>query len=140
MDNKGYVYIISNTEYIGLLKIGKSKRNPVIRADQLTRNTGAIGIFKLEWFKEVLSMDIAESYLHFTFRKFHNQKEFFSIDIEKAKLIADSALSTLFELDIKLQTEMSDEEENIREPNIDEIEDMEKILLELEKELSNLEF
>jgi hypothetical protein len=33
MENKGYVYIFSNSAYSGLLKIGKSKKNPVIRAN-----------------------------------------------------------------------------------------------------------
>ncbi len=138
-DKKGFVYILSNEEYEERIKIGKSKKNPIIRADQLTRNTGAIGTFKLEWAKEVPSMDIAETFLHFTFRKFHNQKEFFIIDIEKAKAIAETALNTFFETDNKIQTEMNlTEQPANKEPNKAEMEEMEREAEELMKELNKM--
>jgi hypothetical protein len=140
MDKSGYVYIFSNSEYSGLLKIGKSKKNPVIRADQLTRNTGAIGSFKLEWYQEVPEMDIAETLLHFTFRQFHDQKEFFKIDSNKASKIAIVALDSFFALDNKLQLEMKMTSEiNNCEMSNAEIDDLTKLAIELEKELNNLD-
>ena len=140
MDKSGYVYIFSNSEYSGLLKIGKSKKNPVIRADQLTRNTGAIGSFKLEWYQEVPEMDIAETLLHFTFRQFHDQKEFFKIDSNKASKIAIVELDSFFALDNKLQLEMKMTSEiNNCEMSNAEIDDLTKLAIELEKELNNLD-
>lgn len=140
MENKGYVYIFSNSAYSGLLKIGKSKKNPVIRADQLTRNTGAIGTFKLEWYQEVPEMDIAETFLHFIFRQFHDQKEFFKIDSIKAKKIAITALDSFFTLDSKLQLEMKTSEK-IKESEVSktEMKELSKLAIELEKELNNLD-
>ena len=140
MDKSGYVYIFSNSEYSGLLKIGKRKKNPVIRADQLTRKTGAIGSFKLEWYQEVPEMDIAETLLHFTFRQFHDQKEFFKIDSNKASKIAIVALDSFFALDNKLQLEMKMTSEiNNCEMSNAEIDDLTKLAIELEKELNNLD-
>ncbi len=140
MENKGYVYIFSNSAYSGLLKIGKSKKNPVIRTDQLTRNTGAIGSFKLEWYMEVPEMDIAETFLHFIFRQFHDQKEFFKIDSFKAKKIAIVALDSFFTLDNKLQLEMKTSVK-IKESEVSktEMKELSKLAIELEKELSKLE-
>jgi hypothetical protein len=33
---KGFVYILSNPEYLGKFKIGKSNNNPIIRARTLS--------------------------------------------------------------------------------------------------------
>lgn len=138
MKNKGFIYIFSNSEYSGLLKIGKTKKNPILRADQLSKHTGAIGSFNLEWHREVSEMDIAEIFIHFTFRKFHFQKEFFKIDIEKAKTVADFALSSLFELDNKIHSEMMKIDtfsDSVRKETSPELI---KLALELEIELNKL--
>ena len=85
--------------YPGKLKIGKSKSHPIIRADQLSKNTGSLSKFILEWSKEVPEMDIAEKCLHFIFREFHYQKEFFRINVEDAIDNAELTLNSIFELD-----------------------------------------
>jgi hypothetical protein len=36
---KEYIYILSNTKQDGIVKVGKSKNNPIIRAEQLTTNS-----------------------------------------------------------------------------------------------------
>jgi len=136
MDNNGFVYIFSNTEYVGLIKIGKSKSNPVIRADQLSKNTGAIGTFVLEWSKEVPAMDIAEIFLHFIFRNFHYQKEFFKIGVQDAKSIAATTLDSFFAIDAKTQLSWKPrEKETGIKPDLSELE---KEAIELEKELKKI--
>lgn len=138
MDNNGFIYIFSNNEYAGLIKIGKSKNNPIIRANQLSKNTGAIGTFVPEWSKEVPAMDIAEIFLHFIFRKFHYEKEFFKIDTQEAIDVATSTLDNFFAIDSKTQIGWN---QQIRvDINKQEIEELGKEFLELEKELKNLQF
>ena len=133
MDNIGFVYIFSNTEYVGLIKIGKSKSNPIIRADQLSKNTGAIGTFVLEWSKEVPSMDIAEMFLHFVFRALHYQKEFFKINPQLAKNIAESAIDSLFAIDEKTNLRLM----SIQKPPVKKIDfaELKKKAIKLKKEL-----
>lgn len=98
---KGFVYILSNQEYPGKFKIGKTKDNPVIRAKTLTKQTGAIGEFKVEWSKEIPDMNIAESILHYKFRKYHYEKEFFEFDLEEIKALATKILDDFFIQELK---------------------------------------
>jgi len=96
LNQKGFVYILSNKEYLGKYKIGKTKDNPVIRAKSLTKQTAAIGEFKVEWSKEIPDMNIAESILHYKFRKYHYEKEFFEFDLEEIKNLAAKILDDFF--------------------------------------------
>lgn len=45
----GHVYILSNDREIDIFKVGKSLKSPEVRADQLSRQTGSIGNYKVEW-------------------------------------------------------------------------------------------
>jgi len=93
---KGFVYIFSNIEYPGKYKIGKTKDNPIIRAKTLTRQTGTIGEFVVEWNKKVPDINIAEQILHYKFRDYHFKKEFFELVLGKAKDIAEKILDDFF--------------------------------------------
>ena len=93
---KGFVYILSNPEYPGKFKIGKTKDNPIIRAKTLSKQTGAIGEFKVEWSKEVPDMHIAEYILHYKFSKYHYEKEFFKFKLEDIKPLAKKILDEFF--------------------------------------------
>ena len=119
---EGFVYILSNEEYPHKFKIGKTKDNPVIRAKTLTKQTGAIGEFKVEWSKKVPEMNIAESILHYKFRKYHYKKEFFEFDLEKTKKNATEILNAFFADELK--------EAKLREAEIEaekELEELKKI-------------
>jgi len=98
---KGFVYILSNQEYPGKFKIGKTKDNPIIRAKTLTKQTGAIGEFKVEWSKEVPDMNIAESILHYKFRENHYEKEFFEFELNEIKIVAKKTLDDFFADELK---------------------------------------
>lgn len=93
---KGFVYILSNKMYPGKYKAGKTKDNPIIRAKSLTKQTGAIGEFIVEWDKEVPDINIAESILHYKFRQYHFEKEYFQFELEETKNIAEKILDSFF--------------------------------------------
>lgn len=95
---KKYVYILSNSAHDGLLKIGKTDGSPHNRADQLSRQTGAIGHFVVEWSMEVPDNDVAEKILHYIFRDFHHSKEFFKVPLEQAIIDSTFELILFFNL------------------------------------------
>ena len=95
---KQFVYIFSNSQQPTLIKIGRTDKNPFVRAEQLSRQTGTIGTYEVEWHKEVSDSQLAESFLHFTFKRFHHQKEYFKIDKKVAVKIAESAIKEFLEL------------------------------------------
>jgi hypothetical protein len=95
----GYVYILSNHKYENQYKIGASAK-PEVRAEQLSRQTGVIGEFIIEWKMEVPDMYLAEHLLHYTFKEVWAEGEFFNLDdLEKAKELSGAKLKRLFEED-----------------------------------------
>jgi hypothetical protein len=92
--NKEYIYIFSND----LLKIGKTTHNPRVRAEKLSRETGAIGKFIVEWFMEVPNCELAEKIIHFRLQEFHYEKEFYKTDIDNAVIASCIELSKFFEI------------------------------------------
>ncbi len=101
-----YVYILSNPELPGIVKIGKSRFDPTKRAGQLSRYTGVLGEFKVEWSREVEDSDIAERLLHFVFRKSRQQKEFFVLESHVAKTWAEAVLDGLENIDHQVNVEL----------------------------------
>lgn len=98
-----YVYIFSNPELEGILKIGRTKEHPELRIKQLNRNTGTFGEFKVEWIKEVSCSITVEKILHYTFRNFHVKKEFFNIDIDFAIQVSEKVIEKIAEIDIYME-------------------------------------
>jgi len=96
------VYIFSNTKQIGIVKIGRTNRDPAVRADHLSRQTGSIGNFKVEWFKEVEDAVAIEKLLHYVFRHFHLQKEYFAIGVPFAKEIAEKTIQGIEDIEEKV--------------------------------------
>ena len=80
----GYVYIFSNTELSDVIKIGKTVKHPEVRAEQLNKQTGTIGKFKVEWFVEVRDESILEFILHTYLKDYHKTKEYFNIELMRA--------------------------------------------------------
>jgi hypothetical protein len=100
-----YVYILSNDHSPSILKIGKTSKEPVFRIEQLNRQTGVIGTYKLEWSKEVEDCDIVEKVLHHIFRDFRVQKEFFKIELNAAIQIADKAVAEFLAIETNLDSQ-----------------------------------
>ncbi|OFX16398.1 MAG: hypothetical protein A2033_18645 [Bacteroidetes bacterium GWA2_31_9] len=76
-----YVYILTNSEFSGKIKIGKTDKHPEIRTEQLNRQTGTIGKYKCEWFAEVECSEIIEKNAHYFMKEFHYDKEFFNSSV-----------------------------------------------------------
>jgi len=99
MEDEGYVYIMSNNRYNGLLKIGRSINEPIIRVKQLSSQTGAIGKFKVEWSKMVNDSKLYEKILHYFFKKYQDEGEYFKISLVKAKKLAEFVSNSLLGLE-----------------------------------------
>ena len=84
MSKKQFVYIFTNFRYQGLVKVGKTKKHPEVRAEELSRRTGVIGSFTANWYVEVPDCDVGERLAHQTLSKFHFEKEFFELELEQA--------------------------------------------------------
>ncbi len=109
----GYVYIFSNPEMPDRVKIGKTKRTPEERAEELSRQTSNIGKFKVEWSKKVFNVDFFEAYLHFAFKEFHHEKEFFNVEVDLAVSIAKKSISHFGKLHKIILDEISEKKETM---------------------------
>ena len=97
MSNKGYVYIIRDTEQDNLLKIGFTKGDVHKRAKQLS--TGAAGLLVVEWYILVPDCKVAERMIHHNLREYRFNKEFFSVDLFIAINVCLSTAKSLFMMD-----------------------------------------
>ena len=64
MSSKGFVYILINPSMPGLLKIGKTTRNPADRAKEISAATGVATPFIVAYKIEVNDCDFCEQYIH----------------------------------------------------------------------------
>ncbi|CAJ0720886.1 hypothetical protein LMG6871_04309 [Ralstonia edaphis] len=83
----GYLYILSNAFLApGLLKIGFSMREPVVRANALSRSTAIPGPFRVEFSMLVNDCKVAERRLHLLLREHRvdKNKEFFRLSLPQA--------------------------------------------------------
>jgi len=60
----GYVYVLSWSERDDLIKIGRTSKKPKERAIQLSRPTGVVGNYTVEWFIETPDDAILEKLFH----------------------------------------------------------------------------
>jgi hypothetical protein len=79
----GYIYCLSNKVFPNLLKIGKTKNDPIIRIKQLY-TTGVPLPFTLEFAKKVKNHHLAEKNIHILFKdyRYTHNREFFEITKE----------------------------------------------------------
>lgn len=97
--SKEYIYIFTNSKREGFIKVGKTKNNPNVRADQLSRQTASIGVFEVVWYMEVPDSSVAEKMTHYLLKDYHEEKEYFRINpIEAIDFINDKILA-FFELE-----------------------------------------
>jgi hypothetical protein len=84
----GYVYIAINPEYAGRVKIGMTEDTIENRMKSLTRHSGVLGQFTCYYSVKVENPKYVESLAHALFAEYRYQdnREFFSITPEKAKL------------------------------------------------------
>jgi hypothetical protein len=77
----GYVYILSNMDMPGLLKVGMTHRKPEIRALEISSATGVVSKYKIEYYCKVNDRFLAEKAAHNRLKNYHYKKEFFKTDI-----------------------------------------------------------
>lgn len=97
-DPKQYLYILSNTERPELIKIGRTDRHPVLRAEQLSKQTGVLGTFIAEWFLEVPDSIMAEKLVHYKMKEYHYDKEFFKTSVAIAVEVIEQTLFPFFQI------------------------------------------
>lgn len=82
----GYVYCLTNASIPGLVKIGKTARNPIKRAAEISTSTGVPTPFEIAWSRKVRDMDEAEADLHEALAdvRLRKKREFFRCAPEQA--------------------------------------------------------
>lgn len=122
MENKkGYVYVLMNPSYDGLVKVGKTTKEPEERAKELSASTGVATPFIVVYKKIFQNCHIAEKTIHsiLTERgcRVNDSREFFSISIsEVIDVILQLPDEEPFEEEnIFYQEEQSEDEENLGE-------------------------
>lgn len=88
-EDYGYIYCMSNECMNGILKIGITKNNPVLRANQLYYgNTSIPCKFKIEFCKKVKNPLQVEQYIHNVLsNKRYPRREFFKVTEEEVRRI-----------------------------------------------------
>lgn len=82
----GYVYILSNQAYPGLLKIGYTTHDVVARAAELSAATGVAGPFEVEYWHLTAEAEDVEREVHEHFKavRVNQKREFFRVEIDYA--------------------------------------------------------
>jgi hypothetical protein len=79
----GYIYILASSAHRDLVKIGKTKRDPQERANELSSATGVPVPFILIWHEAVGDVDAAESFVHLELESIgarpSGKREFFNL-------------------------------------------------------------
>ncbi len=146
---KQYLYILSNPRYENLFKIGGTNKNPAIRADQLSRQTGTIGKFQVEWSIVVPDWRVAEQMAHYLLREQAEEKEYFKLDMLQSTEMLMAKLTQFFELttteiyaseSLKKEVKIIDFKGKAQEilKKLKEEQELEKLEKELEKEAEEL--
>lgn len=95
MQDAGYVYLLINPTMDGLVKIGKTTRDPTGRAKELSSATGVPASFVLVYHIYVRDCSAAESYIHEVLEtrncRVSRNREFFQIATHEAIRILSQA-------------------------------------------------
>lgn len=109
-EQSGYIYILSNDSLSGMVKIGRTSRDPETRAKELSSATGIPTPFVLEYKHYFIDCVKAEAlihkYLEINNKKISDNREFFKISLE-------DAISIVEEIDSKYFDTNSDENEDV---------------------------
>lgn len=88
MKNQGYVYLLINPTMDGLVKIGKTNRDPSVRVRELSAATGVPTPFLLAFDAYFENCTAAEEYIHTLLRqrgyRIAEGKEFFRVPVNEA--------------------------------------------------------
>ena len=82
--NRGFVYIMKNPAVPDLLKVGRTAKNPFVRALTL-KTAGALGSFEPVWVDEFCNAAWAETLVHQKLNAYCHDREWFRVDLDLAK-------------------------------------------------------
>lgn len=87
-----WVYILTNPSMPGLIKIGMTTRDPYVRASELASQTGIPTKFEVAYAVKVNDSYSVEQSVHEKLGRYriNKNREFFKIDVNKAKKIIDN--------------------------------------------------
>ena len=82
----GYVYCLTNEAIPKLVKVGKTARDPLVRAAEISAATGVPTPFEVAWARQVPDMDKAEKALHNALSDYRltRRREFFRCSAAEA--------------------------------------------------------
>ena len=83
MNEKGFVYIMTNPGMPGLVKVGRTSKTPTIRAKELS-STGVPDPFEAQYYVFSEDMHSAEAEAHRNLQEYKYKKEFFKTDVATA--------------------------------------------------------
>lgn len=93
---EGFVYILVNESYSGLVKVGRTSKDPVERALELSGATGVATPFVVFKFYQVSDTESAENLAHIALERVYGRpntrREFFQCNGEMASALLDDAL------------------------------------------------
>ena len=94
--NSGYVYIAINPSMPNLIKIGKTKKHPTERMQELSSATGVPTPFHLAYYQQCADMDDVERRIFNIFKnnRTKDNREFFSTSLFKAATTLDAIVGT----------------------------------------------
>ncbi|PSQ68903.1 MAG: hypothetical protein BRD31_06800, partial [Bacteroidetes bacterium QH_2_64_26] len=90
----GSVYVLSNSGYDDLVKVGYTTRDAVTRAEELSANTAVPGDFEVEHEAEVRNPESVEQAVHdrLAAHKVNEDREFFEIGPDEAQRAIERAI------------------------------------------------
>jgi hypothetical protein len=86
-DKAGYVYVLTNPSMPGLVKIGRTVREPSVRVRELTQSTNMPTPFRLRFHIRAADAVAVEASVHALLkdRRVRRNREFFRVGIEEAE-------------------------------------------------------
>lgn len=88
----GYIYVLSNPSYAGLIKIGFTCGNVDARSRELSASTAMVTAFVVEAYRLSDDVEEVEKLVHSALAEFrvHDKREFFKTTVGSALTIIDS--------------------------------------------------
>lgn len=95
--DKGYVYILVNKSMPGLIKIGRTKKNPKDRAKELSSTTGVPTPFEVAYALCSFRHESLEKQIHIELanQRTNNNREFFETSVDEAKKLLNKLASPI---------------------------------------------
>ncbi len=94
-EKKGFVYILINPAFTGFVKVGKTIKEPEVRARELSSGSGVPAPYAVAWDALVTDCDQVEKLIHHQLAHARSRKdrEFFAIPLKNAISIASSVVA-----------------------------------------------